>query len=173
VVWWVVAFVCLGILMVAVLVKTDNLASEHKRLLGQFRTLDQENSQVQQFTFELAEEFSQFLLLQLGSVRRMSRLAEDELLIFELAIQLIPTLCKEMSSRHLALKPALQRALKLHADIELNAVEAVVSKHGRLINGWQKQNFGGYLQMCQQMYLLAKECSHKENLRPITTGAVI
>ena len=45
--------------MVALLAKTDSLASEHKRLLGQFRTLDQENAQVQQFTFELAEEFSQ------------------------------------------------------------------------------------------------------------------
>ncbi|MDZ7868387.1 MAG: hypothetical protein U5L02_04160 [Rheinheimera sp.] len=135
-------------------------------MLAQFRQLDQESSQVQQFTYELAEEFSQFLLLQLGNVRRMSRLTEDELYIFELAIQLIPTLCKEMSSRHLAIKPALQRALKLHADIEFSTVEAVIGKHGRLINGWQKQNFAGYLQMCQQMYLLAKEFSHKDVQKP-------
>jgi len=170
VVWWVLAFVCLIVLMVVMLVRTDSLASEHKRLLAQFRVLDQETSQFQQFTYELAEEFSQFLLLQLGGVRRLSRLPEDELLIFELSIQLIPTLCKEMSSRHLALKPALQRALKLHADIEFSAMEAVVSKHGRLINGWQKQSFVGYLQMCQQMYLLAKECSHKEVQRPSNAG---
>ncbi len=142
------------------------MTSEYKQLLAQFRLLDQESSQVQQFTYELAEEFSQFLLLQLGSVRRMSRLAEDELYIFELAIQLIPTLCKEMSSRQLALQPALQRTLKLHADLEYSAVEAVIGKHGRLINGWQKQNFAGYLQMCQQMYLLAKEFSHKDVQRP-------
>ena len=86
---------------------------------------------------------------------------------------MIPTLCKDMSSRHLALKPALQRALKLHADLELSAVEAVVGKHGRLINGWQQQSFAGYLQMCQQMYLLTKEFSHKENLRTETTGAAV
>ncbi|MFN6261934.1 MAG: hypothetical protein ACK4XG_03905 [Chromatiaceae bacterium] len=169
-VWWVLAFVCLIVLMVVMLVRTDSLASEHKRLLAQFRMLDQESSQVQQFTYELAEEFSQFLLLQLGSVRRMSRLAEEELYIFELAIQLIPTLCKEMSSRQLALKPALQRALKLHADLEFPAVEAVISKHGRLINGWQKQNFAGYLQMCQQMFLLAKEFSHKDIQKPTHAG---
>ncbi len=169
-VWWVLAFVCLIILMVVMLVRTESLTSEHKRLLAQFRVLDQESAQVQQFTYELAEEFSQFLLLQLGSVRRMSRLAEDELYMFELAIQLIPTLCKEMSSRHLALKPALQRALKLHADVEFSAVEAAIGKHGRLINGWQKQSFAGYLQMCQQMYLLAKEFSHKDVQKPMQAG---
>lgn len=161
-IWWVLAIVCLIVLTIVMVVKTDSLASEHKRLLVQFKMLDQESVQFQQITYELAEEFSQFLLLQLGAARRFSRMPEDELYQFEVAMQLIPTLCKEISGRRLSFKAALQRALKLHADIELAAFEASVARHGRLIPGWQKQSFGGYLQMCQQMYLLTKEHSHKE-----------
>jgi hypothetical protein len=162
VIWWVLAIACLIVLMVVMIVRTDSLASEHKRLLVQFKMLDQESVQFQQITYELAEEFSQFLLLQLGAARRFSRMPEDELYQFEIAIQLIPTLCKEMSGRRLSFKAALQRALKLHADIEIAAFEATIGRHGRLITGWQKQSFAGYLQMCQQMYLLTKEYSHKE-----------
>lgn len=161
-IWWVLAIACLIVLMVVMIVRTDSLASEHKRLLVQFKMLDQESVQFQQITYELAEEFSQFLLLQLGAARRLSRMPEDELYQFEIAMQLIPTLCKEMSTRRLSFKAALQRALKLHADIELTVFEATISRHGRLIPGWQKQSFAGYLQMCQQMYLLTKEHSHKE-----------
>ncbi len=161
-IWWVLAIACLIVLMVVMLVRTDSLASEHKRLLVQFKMLDQESVQFQQITYELAEEFSQFLLLQLGAARRFSRMSEDELYQFEIAMQLIPTLCKEMSARRLSFKAALQRALKLHADIEMTVFEATIGQHGRLITGWQKQSFAGYLQMCQQMYLLAKEYSHKE-----------
>ncbi len=161
-IWWVLAIACLIVLTIVMVVKTDSLASEHKRLLVQFKMLDQESVQFQQITYELAEEFSQFLLLQLGAARRFSRMPEDELYQFEVAMQLIPTLCKEISGRRLSFKAALQRALKLHADIELAAFEASVARHSRLIPGWQKQSFGGYLQMCQQMYLLTKEHSHKE-----------
>lgn len=161
-IWWVLAIACLIVLMVVMLVRTDSLASEHKRLLVQYKMLDQESIQFQQITYELAEEFSQFLLLQLGAARRFSRMPEAEMYQFEIAIQLIPTLCKEISGRRLSFKAALQRALKLHADIEMADMEATIGRHGRLIPGWQKQSFGGYLQMCQQMYLLTKEYSHKE-----------
>lgn len=160
--WWILAIACLIVLIVVMVVRTDSLASEHKRLLVQFKMLEQESLQFEQITYELAEEFSQFLLLQLGAVRRLSRIPEDELYQFEIAIQLIPTLCKEISGRRLSFKAALQRAIKLHADIELTAFESTLSRHGRLIPGWQKQSFNGYLQMCQQMYLLTKEFSHKE-----------
>jgi hypothetical protein len=153
------------VLIVVMIVRTDSLASEHKRLLMQLKMLDQESIQFQQITYELAEEFSQFLLLQLGAVRRLSRVPEDELFQFEIAIQLIPTLCKEISLRRLSFKAALQRSLKLHSGIELESFAASVSRHGRLIPGWQKQNFGGYLQMSQQMCLLAKEYSDKEQIR--------
>ncbi len=161
-IWWVLAIACLIVLMVVMVVKTDGLASEHKRLLVQFKMLEQESIQFQEISYELAEEFSQFLLLQLGAARRFSRMPEEELYQFEIATQLIPTLCKEISGRRLSFKAALQRALKLHADIELTAFETTVGRHGRLIPGCQKQTFAGYLQMCQQMYLLTKEHSHKE-----------
>ncbi len=172
VVWWVLAIACLIVLMVVMIARTDSLASEHKRLLVQFKMLDQESIQFQQVTYELAEEFSQFLLLQLGAARRFSRMPEEELYQFEIAMQLIPTLCKEMSGRRLSFKAALQRSLKLHADIEMAVFEATVGRHGRLIPGWQKQSFGGYLQMCQQMYLLTKEYAHKEQRsgQPELTG---
>lgn len=172
VMWWVIAVVCLMVLIVVMLVKTDSLASEHKRLLMQFKMLDQETVQFQQFTYELAEEFCQFLLLQLGAARRLSRLPEPELYQFEIAIQLIPTLCKEISSRRLGFKAAMQRALQLHCDIELAQLEATIARHGRLIPGWQKQSFSGYLQMCQQMYLLTKEYAHKEQFKPSMSEAV-
>lgn len=161
-VWWFLAVGCLVVLMVVMVVRTETLASEHKRLLTQFKMLDQESLKFQQITYEMAEEFSQFLLLQLGSVRRLSRLSDDELYQLEIAIQLIPTLCKEISGRGLSFKAALQRALKLHSDIELSTLEATIARHGRLIQGWQKQSFAGYLQICQQMYLLTKDHAHKE-----------
>lgn len=171
-IWWLLAFVCLIVLMGIIVVRTESLSAEHKRLLVQYKMLDHDSNQQQQFTYELAEEFSQFLLLQLGSARRMTRISEEELHIFEVSVQLIPTLCKEMSSRHLAFKAALQRAIKLHADIELSDAEAVYTRHGRLVNGWQRQSFSGYLQMCQQMYLLVREFSHKEQLKP-SAGAAL
>lgn len=172
-VWWLLAFVCLIVAMVVIVARTESLSAEHKRLLTQYKMLDQETVQCQQFTYELAEEFSQCLLLQLNSARRMTRIAEEELRLFELSVQLIPLLCKEMSGRRLAFKPALQRALKMQADQELAELEALFSRHGRLLNGWQKQSFTGYLQMCQQMCLLVREFSHKEQLRPVSGAALV
>ncbi len=167
--WWIFAVIGLMALVVALVMRAESLAAEHKRLMVQLKIQDQDSAQFQQFTYELAEEFCQFMLLQLGAARRLSRIPPEDIQLFEHSIQLIPLLCKELAGRKLAFRPAIQRALKAQAELDVAQLDATANRYGRLINGWQQQNLVGYLQMCQQMCILTKEIAHKEHFKSGTT----
>lgn len=163
--WWLLVFAMLAGLVILLYIRTEGLTREHKRLLVQHKMLEQDHRMVQQYTYELAEEFSQSLLQQLSQARRMSRVQPETLNTFETCLQAIPVICKELSSRQQTVAQALQRYLKMHTELTLAEAESEFTRHGRLVNYWQQQSFAGYLQMCQQMVSLAKEHAHKESFR--------
>jgi len=164
--WVFLGFVALLVVIVVLMVKIDALAREHKRFVVQCRLMESESSHVQHLTFEMAEEFSLNLQQQLQQARRATRVQEAELLLFELCIQSIPALCKELSLRPQGLAPAMTRLLKMNAVVEFSQLEACILRHGRLIPAWQRNNFAGYLQLCQQMVLLTKEHAIKDSRHP-------
>lgn len=170
--WWLLVFAMLAGLVILLYIRTDGLTREHKRLLVQHKMLEQDHRMTQQYTYELAEEFSQSLLQQLSQARRMSRMQPETLNIFETCLQAIPVMCKELSGRQQSVAQALQRFLKMHTDMTLAQAESEFTRHGRLVNYWQQQSFAGYLQMCQQMVNLAREHAHKEHFRATETPAI-
>jgi hypothetical protein len=164
--WWLLVFVVLAGLVILLYIRTEGLTREHKRLLVQHKMLEQDHRLMQQYTYELAEEFSQALLQQLSQARRMTRMQPDTLAVFEICLQAIPVMCKELSSRQQSVAQALQRFLKMHSELTLAQAESEFTRHGRLVNYWQQQSFAGYLQMCQQMVSLVRDNAHKESFRP-------
>lgn len=155
------------LIVVVLVVKIDGLTKEHKRLLSQFKMRDQEASHVQQLTYELAEEFSQMLLLQLGQERQATRLNPAEVLHIEQLCSAIPTICRELVLRPQPIAQALQRYCKKYNADGYTELEVFIHRHGRLIPGWQKNSLAGYLQLCQTAVLLVKEQSIKEPVKPI------
>jgi len=150
------------LIVVVLVVKIDGLGKEHKRLLSQFKLRDQEASHVQQLTYELAEECSQMLLLQLGQERTATRLNPGDMLHIEQLCQAIPVICRELVLRPQPIAQALQRYCKKYHGDGYTALEVFIHRHGRLIPSWQKNSFAGYLQLCQAAVTLVKEQSIKE-----------
>lgn len=163
--WTILALLALLAVIVGLIIKTETLGKEYKRLQAQARIMDSDSQQVQQVTFELAETLALTLTSQLHAARRMSRFDEKEIDIFELCLQAIPLVCKEILNRQLSLAVAFQRSLRQLTDIEPESIEAVFTRHGRLVQAWQRNNLSGYLQLCQQMVLLVQEHSHKDMTR--------
>ncbi|MFN6972309.1 MAG: hypothetical protein ACK4NN_15685 [Rheinheimera sp.] len=163
-------FVVVGffLIVVVLVVKIDGLSKEHKRLLGQFKLREQETSHVQQLTYELAEECSQMLLLQLAQERAATRLNPNEITHIEQLCQAIPVICRELVLRPQPIKQALQRYCKKYYGDSFTELEVFIHRHGRLIPSWQKNSFAGYLQMCQAAVLLVKELTTKESTKEIT-----
>lgn len=150
------------LIVVVLVVKIDGLGKEHKRLLSQFKLRDQEASHVQQLTYELAEECSQMLLLQLGQERTATRLNPNEVLLIEQLCQAIPVICRELVLRPQPIAQALQRYCKKYYPDGYSELETFINRQGRLIPSWQKNTFAGYLQLCQSGVALVKEQSIKE-----------
>jgi len=153
------------LIVVVLVVKIDGLTKEHKRLLSQFKLRDHEASHVQQLTYELAEECSQMLLLQLGQDRASTRLSPTELVHIEQLCQAIPVICRELVLRQQPIAQALQRYCKKYNGDGYLELEAFINLHGRLIPSWQKNSFAGYLQLCQMAVLLVKEQCIKEPIK--------
>lgn len=167
----VLAFIGLFLVIVFLVIKIDGLTKEHKRLLSQFKLRDQENNHVQQLTYELAEECSQMLLHQLGQDRVMSRLPADEIHYIEQFCQAIPAICRDLVVRPQPVRQCLQRYCQKSAGMEMAAAEVFIQRHGRLITGWQKNSYSGYLQMCQSAVQLVRENSYKEPIKPVRAKA--
>lgn len=157
------------LIVVVLVVQIDGLTKEHKRLLSQFKLRDHEASYVQQLTYELAEECSQMLLLQLGHERAATRLNPTEVAHIEQLCTAIPMICRELVLRPQPIAQALQRYCKKYNGDGYTELEVFIHRHGRLIPSWQKNSFAGYLQLCQAAVLLVKEQSIKE---PIKTAKV-
>jgi hypothetical protein len=159
--------VVIGFFLIVVLlvVKIDGLSKEHKRLLSQFKLRDQEASHVQQLTYELAEEMSQMLLLQLDQERTTTRILPQEVTHIEQLCRAIPVICRELVLRPQPIPQALQRYCKKYYDGSYTEMEVFIHRHGRLIPSWQKNSFAGYLQLCQAAVLLVKEQSVKEPIK--------
>ncbi len=169
--WTVLIFIGFFIVVVLLVIKIDTLSKEHRRLLSQFKLRDQESNHLQQFTYELAEECSQMLLAQLTAERHLTRLSPNDVQCLELLCQAVPTVCKDMVSRQQNVAQALQRYMKRHSEMEWGEMELFLKRHGRLIQCWQKNSYPGYLQMCQAGIQMAKEYSHRDNLRPVRAQA--
>lgn len=150
------------LIVVVLVVKIDGLSKEHKRLLAQFKLRDIETSHVQQLTYELAEECSQMLLLQLGQERNATRLPPNEVLHIEHLCQAIPVICRELVLRPQPIAQALQRYCKKYNGDGYTELEVFIHRHGRLIPSWKKNSFAGYLQLCQAAVMLVKEQSMRE-----------
>ena len=153
------------LIVVVLVVKIDGVTKEHKRLLGQFKLRDQEASHVQQLTYELAEECSQMLLLQLGQECAATRLNPNEITHIEQLCQAIPVICRELVLRPQPIAQALQRYCKKYNGDGYTELEVFIHRHGRLIPSWQKNSFAGYLQMCQAAVTLVKELSVKDPIK--------
>lgn len=165
--WSILAFLALLAIIVGLIIKTESLNKEYKRLVSQVRLSDIDNQQTQQTTYELADMLALTLAAQLQAARRLSRFDDKDLDMFEVCLQAIPYVCKEMSQRRPSLSVAFQRAVRQLTDIEPSAMEAFVTRHGRLVPAWQRNSFQGYLQLCQQIVLLVQEFSHKETFRGV------
>jgi len=159
--------VVIGFFLIVVLlvVKIDGLSKEHKRLLSQFKLRDQEASHVQQLTYELAEECSHMLLLQLDQERPTTRLSAHEVVHIEQLCRAIPVICRELVLRPQPIAQALQRYCKKYYADSYTELEVFIHRHGRLIPSWQKNSFAGYLQMCQAAVSLVRELSAKETVK--------
>jgi len=160
--WVFLVFFALLAVIIVLMMKIDTLAREHKRFIVQCRLMESESSHVQHITFDMAEEFSVNLQQQLQLARRASRVNEAEILLFEFCIQNIPALCKELSRRQQSLTQAMARVVQVNGIIDMQQLETCINRHGRLISAWQRNNFAGYLQLCQQMVALTKDNSAKE-----------
>lgn len=160
-------FVVIGffLIVVVLVIKIDGLSKEHKRLLGQFKLRDQEASHVQQLTYELAEECSQMLLLQLDQDRSVTRMNLQEIIHIEHLCRAIPVICRELVLRPQPIKQALQRYCKKYYGDSFTELEVFIHRHGRLISGWQKNSFSGYLQLCQAAVLIVKELTTRETTK--------
>lgn len=163
--WSILAFLALLAVIVGLIIKTDSLGKDYKRLVSQARLSDIDNQQFQQTTYELAEMLSLTLAAQLQAARRLSRFDEKDLDMFEVCLQAIPHVCKEMLQRRPSLSAAFQRSVRQLTDIDPAAMEAFVTRHGRLVPAWQRNSLNGYLQLCQQIVLLVQEFSHKDIIR--------
>ncbi len=161
--WVFLAFLALLAVIIVLMMKIDTLAREHKRFIVQCRLMESESTHVQHLTFEMAEEFSVNLQHQLQHAKRATRVQEAELLLFEFCIQQIPALCKELSIRPQSLTAAVNKITKASQVVEMTQLETCINRHGRLISAWQRNNFAGYLQMCQQMVMIVKENSSKDS----------
>lgn len=163
--WSILAFLALLAVIVGLIIKTDSLGKDYKRLVSQARLSDIDNQQFQQTTYELAEMLSLTLAAQLQAARRLSRFDEKDLDMFEVCLQAIPYVCKEMLQRRPSLSAAFQRSVRQLTDIDPAAMAAFVTRHGRLVPAWQRNSLNGYLQLCQQIVLLVQEFSHKDIIR--------
>lgn len=163
--WSILAFLALLAVIVGLIIKTDSLGKDYKRLVSQARLSDMDNQQFQQTTYELAEMLSLTLAAQLQAARRLSRFDEKDLDMFEVCLQAIPYVCKEMLQRRPSLSAAFQRSVRQLTDIDPAAMETFVTRHGRLVPAWQRNSLNGYLQLCQQIVLLVQEFSHKDIIR--------
>ncbi|MBN8445997.1 MAG: hypothetical protein U5L01_10685 [Rheinheimera sp.] len=161
--WVFLAFLALLAVIIVLMMKIDTLAREHKRFIVQCRLMESESSHVQHITFDMAEEFSVNLQQQLQLARRTTRVTEAEVLLFEFCIQSIPAVCKELSRRQQSLAQAMARVVQLNGIIDMQQLDTCINRHGRLIPAWQRNNFAGYLQLCQQMVALMREHSTKEH----------
>jgi hypothetical protein len=150
------------LIVIILVVKIDGLSKEHKRLLSQFKLREHEASHVQQLTYELAEECSQMLLLQLGQESTSTRLSPNEVLQIERLCQAIPVICRELVLRPQPIAQALQRYCKKYHGDGYTELEMFINRHGRLISSWQKNSFAGYLQLCQAAVYMVKELSNRE-----------
>lgn len=164
---WLLALLALLGVVIFLYAKSESMAREHKRVLAQFRLADMDSQYIQQTTYELADALSLTLANQLQASRRLSRFDVRELELFELGIQALPFVCKEMLQRKQSLSSALQRACRQISEQDPAQLEALIERHGRLIQHWQRNDFVGYMQLCQQMVALTQEFSHKEQLRPV------
>lgn len=169
--WTVLIFIGFFVVVVLLVIKIDTLSKDYRRLMSQFKLRDQESHHVQQLTYELAEECSQMLLTQLSVERQLTRLTPNDLQCLELLCQAIPVICKDLVNRPQPIAQALQRFLKRHSQMEWGEMDLFLNRHGRLIQCWQKNTYPGYLQMCQAGILMAKENSHRDNLRPVRPQA--
>jgi uncharacterized protein YukE len=164
-VWTILALLALLAVIVGLIIKTETLGKDYKRIQAQARIIDSDSQQVQQVTFELAETLALTLTSQLHMARRMSRFDEKDLDLFELCLQAIPLVCKEMLNRRPSLSVAFQRSVRQLTDIDPALVEALITRHGRLVQAWQRNSLSGYLQLSQQIVLLVQEYSHKDSTR--------
>lgn len=163
--WTILALLALLAVIVGLIIKTETLGKDYKRIQAQARIIDSDCQQVQQVTFELAETLALTLTSQLHMARRMSRFDDKDLDLFELCLQAIPFVCKEMLNRRPSLSVAFQRSVRQLTDIDPALVEALITRHGRLVQAWQRNSLSGYLQLCQQVVLLVQEYSHKDSTR--------
>lgn len=171
--WSILALLALLAVIVGLIIKTETLGKDYKRLQAQARIVDSDSQQVQQVTFELAETLALALTSQLHAARRMSRFDEKDLDLFELCLQAIPLVCKEMLIRRPSLTAAFQRSMRQLTDIDPALIEGLITRHGRLVQAWQRNSLPGYLQLCQQIVLLVQEYSHKDTLRATPDASVI
>ena len=159
-------FIAFFVVVVLLIIKIDNLSKHHKRMVMEYKLRDQESSHIQHLTYELAEESAQILLQQLLHDKINSRLPASEIHCIETLCQAIPAICKELVQKQQSLPQALQRYCKRHPAVEFTELETFINRHGRLIQGWQKNTFSGYLQLCQSGVTLVREQSYKEITKP-------
>ena len=171
--WTILALLALLAVIVGLIIKTETLGKDYKRLQAQARIIDSDSQQVQQVTFELAETLALTLTSQLHTARRMSRFDDKDLDLFELCLQAIPLVCKEMLNRRPSLSVAFQRSIRQLTDIDPALVEALITRHGRLVQAWQRNSLPGYLQLCQQIVLLVQEYSYKDSTRSAHDAQVV
>lgn len=171
--WTILALLALLAVIVGLIIKTETLGKDYKRIQAQARIIDSDSQQVQQVTFELAETLALTLTSQLHMARRMSRFDEKDLDLFELCLQAIPLVCKEMLNRRPSLSVAFQRSVRQLTDIDPALVEALITRHGRLVQAWQRNSLSGYLQLSQQIVLLVQEYSHKDSTRNAADAQLI
>ena len=110
--WSILAFLALLAIIVGLIIKTESLNKEYKRLVSQVRLSDIDNQQTQQTIYELADMLALTLAAQLQAARRLSRFDDKDLDMFEVCLQAIPYVCKEMSQRRPSLSVAFQRAVR-------------------------------------------------------------
>lgn len=160
--WTLLIFIGFFVVVVLLVVKIDSLSKAHKRMVMEYKLRDQESSHLQHLTYELAEECSQILLQQLLTDKINSRLPPSEVHCIETLCQAIPAICKELVQKQLSVPQALQRYCKRNLALEYAELEVFINRHGRLIQGWQKNSFAGYLQLCQSGVMLVREQSYKD-----------
>ncbi len=168
--WWLLAFIACFAVIMALVIKVDGLAKEHKRLLVQARLRDNESFQVQQLAVQLAQQYQELLLQQLNAARRLTRIPEAELRFIELICQAIPGINKELSRRQMPLVQAFRRYLQTQPEVDVAALEAFINQHGRLIPFWLKNNFEAYLQLAATAVQMVRDNSHKDFRAPVTAA---
>ncbi len=172
--WTLLIFIVFFIVVVLLVIKIDSLSKAHKRMVMEYKLRDQESSHILQLTYELAEECCQILLQQLLQDKINSRLPASEVFCIETLCQAIPVICKELAQKQQSLPQALKKYCNRNLTVEYAELEAFINRHGRLIQGWQKNSLAGYLQLCQSGVMLVKEQSYKEfgkTSRPLSEPA--